>query len=189
MAGGRLTSLKGGNHELFHKLASFASPDHWIGHYRSEAAGGNVILSDGRQKLLESDATYSPGAFDRTACPTCHCGRILATGDITFSDCLERRHFVCEYKGGPSCPTGMFSLYGKCIGVVKNTIADTPVHENCYFQSGSQHQYRLALLENNQVYLDLIAQFLDSNGLQGHFVMTANAAALGIQLFNFQSVL
>ena len=46
----------------------------------------------------------------------------------------------------------MFSLYGKCLGFVRNVMdSDDANEKNCYFQSGSKHNYRLANLENNKV--------------------------------------
>ena len=39
---------------------------------------------------------------------------------VEYKSCLETRKYICEYKGGPSCPNGMFSLYGKCLGFVRN---------------------------------------------------------------------
>ena len=46
----------------------------------------------------------------------------------------------------------MFSLYGKCLGFVRNVIdSDDASEKNCYFQSGSKHNYRLASLENTKV--------------------------------------
>ena len=46
----------------------------------------------------------------------------------------------------------MFSLYGKCLGFVRNVMdSDDASEKNCYFQSGSKHNYRLASLENTKV--------------------------------------
>lgn len=158
MSDGRLVSLKTRTPELTQLITLFLgnglTPNHWIGNYRSETVGENIILSDGRRKLAESDietSMYHAEAFDRATCPTCQCGHFLADGTISFSDCLERHQYICEYKGGPSCPKGMFSIYGKCMGVVKNTVEDTADHANCFAKSRLKHQYRLATLENNQV--------------------------------------
>ena len=46
----------------------------------------------------------------------------------------------------------MFSLYGKCLGFIRNVMdSNDASEENCYFQSGSKHNYRLANLENTKV--------------------------------------
>ena len=59
---------------------------------------------------------------------------------------------MCEYKGGPSCPDGMFSFYGKCLGFVKNIMDNNTANDKtCYFQSGAVNNYRLAQVDNVQV--------------------------------------
>ena len=74
--------------------------------------------------------------------------------DVVYKSCAETHKYICEYKGGPSCPDGMFSVLGKCLGFVRNVLDDNEAKsENCYFQSGSKHTYRLAELEDVQVYL------------------------------------
>ena len=74
---------------------------------------------------------------------------------IPFWDFLiykENHKYVCEYKGGPSCPDGMFSFYGKCLGFVKNIMDDDTANDKtCYFQSGAKNNYRLAQVDNVQV--------------------------------------
>ena len=87
----------------------------------------------------------------RSACDNCNCGYVRDTS-IEFIGCHESHRYICEYKGGPSCPDGMFSLYGKCLGFVKNIMDDNTANDKtCYFQSGAVHNYRLAEVENVQV--------------------------------------
>ena len=87
----------------------------------------------------------------RSACDTCNCGYVKEAS-IEFIECHETHRYICEYKGGPSCPDGMFSLYGKCLGFVKNIMDDNTANDKtCYFQSGAVHNYRLAEVENVQV--------------------------------------
>ena len=87
----------------------------------------------------------------RSDCDTCNCGYMKDTS-IEFIGCHENHRYICEYKGGPSCPDGMFSLYGKCLGFVKNIMDDNTANDKtCNFQSGAVHNYRLAEVENVQV--------------------------------------
>ena len=87
----------------------------------------------------------------RSDCNTCNCGYVKNVS-IEFIECHESHRYICEYKGGPSCPDGMFSLYGKCLGFVKNIMDDNTANDKtCYFQSGAVHNYRLAEVENIQV--------------------------------------
>ena len=89
----------------------------------------------------------------RSDCDTCNCGYVKDTS-IEFIGCHESHRYICEYKGGPSCPDGMFSLYGKCLGFVKNIMDDNTANDKtCNFQSGAVHNYRLAQVENVQVQL------------------------------------
>ena len=53
--------------------------------------------------------------------------------------------------GGPSCPKGMVSLYGKCFGVVKNSYSTTSDDLNCNFESGLTNIVTTAIIENKKV--------------------------------------
>ncbi len=78
------------------------------------------------------------------------CGMLI--GDkIDFIDCSLDHPFVCEYKGGPACPSGMFSLFGKCLGFVKNVASNAADDTNCNIQSGSIHTHKLAVLPDTKV--------------------------------------
>ena len=55
--------------------------------------------------------------------------------------------------GGPSCPKGMVSLYGKCFGVVKNSYSTAPDDLNCNFESGLANIVTTAIIENKKVSL------------------------------------
>jgi hypothetical protein len=89
----------------------------------------------------------------RSDCDTCNCGYVK-DASIEFIGCHESHRYICEYKGGPSCPDGMFSVYGKCLGFVKNIMDDNTANDKtCNFQSGAVHNYRLAEIENVQVQL------------------------------------
>ena len=158
--------------------------NHWVGVYRSETAADKVTLSDGRRQIQETNSVlFPPGAFDRSACPDCNCGHAQADQKVHFMDCAERHPYICEFKGGPSCPNGMFSLYGNCLGFVKNHADSVGNGENCYFQSGSRLIYEQAVLENTQVYLDMIYKLLNTNSMTDKFVMIGNDAILGNLVF------
>ena len=43
--------------------------------------------------------------------------------------------FIFCYVTGPSCPKGMTSLYGKCVGIVKNTESNAGTNDNCKWKS------------------------------------------------------
>ena len=87
----------------------------------------------------------------RSACDTCNCGYVI-DASIEFIECHESHQYICEYKGGPSCPDGMFSLYGNCLGFVKNIMDDNTANDKtCNFQSGAVHNYKLAQIDDIQV--------------------------------------
>ena len=76
----------------------------------------------------------------------------MKDASIEFIECHESHRYICEYKGGPSCPDGMFSLYGNCLGFVKNIMDDNTANEKtCHFQSGAVHNYKLAHIDDIQV--------------------------------------
>ena len=52
MHGGRLASAANKN-ELEDLIAATSIDQFWIGAYRSETPGGNIILTDGRRKVRE----------------------------------------------------------------------------------------------------------------------------------------
>jgi len=54
---------------------------------------------------------------------------------------------------GPSCPKGMTSLYGKCVGIVKNSESNTGNQDNCKWKSGSS-SFELAKFGNVKVILN-----------------------------------
>ena len=87
----------------------------------------------------------------RSDCNTCNCGYVK-DASIEFIECHESQRYICEYKGGPSCPDGMFSLYGNCLGFVKNIMDDNTANDKtCHFQSGAVHNYKLAQIDDIQV--------------------------------------
>ena len=51
---------------------------------------------------------------------------------------------------GPNCPKGMTSLYGKCVGIVKNSESNTGDQDNCKWKSGSS-SFELAKFGNVKV--------------------------------------
>ena len=51
---------------------------------------------------------------------------------------------------GPSCPNGMTSLYGKCVGIVKNSESNTGNQDNCKWKSASS-SFELATFGNVKV--------------------------------------
>ena len=88
---------------------------------------------------------------NRSDCEDCNCG-YANIDSIEFIDCYESHRYICEYMGGPSCPKGMFSMYGKCLGFVKNIMEDNTANDKtCYFQSGAVHNYKLAHVDDTQV--------------------------------------
>ena len=170
MHGGRLASVANKN-ELEDLIAATSIDEFWIGAYRSETPGGKIILSDGRRKVREGipeqpvssqTANQSTNTEDpnyifqnvRSDCNTCNCGYVKDTA-IAFIECHESHRYICEYKGGPSCPDRMFSLYGNCLGFVKNIMDDnTSNDKTCHFQSGAVHNYKLAQIDDIQVNIE-----------------------------------
>ncbi len=51
---------------------------------------------------------------------------------------------------GPSCPKGMTSLVGRCMGVVLNSISNTSSDSNCNWKSGDLN-YKMATFVNDKV--------------------------------------
>ena len=51
---------------------------------------------------------------------------------------------------GPSCPKGMTSLVGRCIGIVLNSISNTSSDSNCNWKSGDLN-YKMATFANDKV--------------------------------------
>ena len=91
---------------------------------------------------------------NRSDCNTCNCGYVNDTS-VEFIECHESHRYICEYKGGPSCPDGMFSLYGNCLGFVKNIMDDNTANDKtCHFQSGAVHNYKLAQIDDIQVNIE-----------------------------------
>ncbi len=103
-----------------------------------------VEFTEGEFLPLESDR--SP---DKTACTDCHCVFVDANAELRFAKCTEKRPVLCEYKG-QSCPHGMTQIYGKCIGVARNTQADEANDTNCNWQSNHPN-FRLAELMDDEV--------------------------------------
>ena len=111
----------------------------------------------------EEDTSQNTTAVDpnyifpnnRSDCDTCNCGYVKGTS-IEFIECHESHRYICEYKGGPSCPDGMFSLYGNCLGFVKNIMDDNTANvKTCHFQSGAVHNYKLAQIDDIQVNIEV----------------------------------
>ena len=55
---------------------------------------------------------------------------------------------------GPTCPKGMTLLYGKCVGIAKNTETDTGSKDNCKWKTNS-NDLELAKFGNIKVSMDI----------------------------------
>ena len=55
---------------------------------------------------------------------------------------------------GPSCPKGMSLLYGKCVGIVRNTETNTGSKDNCKWKTNS-NDLELAKFGNIKVSMDI----------------------------------
>lgn len=86
LSGARLASFADENDNL---PSEANSGDFWIGTYLNPTPGGKLIVSDGRRQVEES--------FDRTTCSQCQCG--YSNNGLRFADCMERKRYICEYKG------------------------------------------------------------------------------------------
>ena len=146
MSGARLASVATAKDINLIKSATNLTLGFWIGTYRNENSGNKIVLSDGRRQIEEelTESIFATNSFNRSICPTCNCGYVN-DNEIQFLECQQNHQYICEYKGGPSCPKHMYSLYGKCLGFVRNVGGSgQPVDSDCYFHSGSKHNYRLA---------------------------------------------
>ena len=55
---------------------------------------------------------------------------------------------------GPTCPKGMTLLYGKCVGIARNTETDTGSKDNCKWKTNS-NDLELAKFGNIKVSMDI----------------------------------
>ena len=55
---------------------------------------------------------------------------------------------------GPTCPKGMTLLYGKCVGIARNTETDTGSKDNCKWKTNS-NDLELAKFGNIKVSTDI----------------------------------
>jgi hypothetical protein len=63
------------------------------------------------------------------------------------------------YHQGPPCPSGMTSLMGRCLGLVKNSGSSTTKNEvNCYWKSGDLN-YQIMAFTNDQVNMKTETKF------------------------------
>ena len=154
--------------------------DYWSGFYRT-ATEGQITLSDGHRELTDAEfaSMASTSNPDRSSCPDCFCSFVDTDQKVTFTDCTTTTHrYLCVYEG-QACPDGMVLLYGKCAGIVKNSVSSSGDDSNCRVKH-ENYNFQMYQFDNSKVELDILMAYLTSIKATSYLVMTGTEKSKSI---------